>query len=472
MTPKPIAAARSRRNLAPSRVRPAIVSFFRFISPLYLRAALGFRSVELKHAERIVDAYRDFFDRKTRLIIAFRHPYGDEAQLMAYVIGRLVGEEAKKRGVHLARQPHAHFIHGYEVPLWAGAFERWILPRSGAVPVYHTKFDAGSVELIRSLMKDGDYPLALAPEGQVSYTSDGLPRLESGTSHICAWCAADLTREKRGEKVVILPVSIHHRWDKDAEKRLDRLIETIEKECGIVAAAAATATAAPPAATAAGTSPPASRFRRLSAAADAILEAAERHYTRFYAAALPRPGNPSRKERLDDLCGAALSAAEKAFHLTPDGDTIRRVYKIRQTGWDRIFREDLPDPKTLPGLQQALADRVAGEAWYVSRHMELVDLAYYLDFERLKEDDPLERYIETAQNYYDLISRLKGGNISDRIGIKGKRATVIVGEPIPATERLSAFGRNRKAAIESLDEDLKREFVRCIEELLEEKRQK
>ncbi len=471
MIPKPIAAARSRRNLAPSGVRPAIVSFFKFISPLYLRAALGFRSVELRHAERIVDAYRDFFDMKTRLIIAFRHPYGDEAQLMAYVIGRLVGEEARKQGVHLARKPHAHFIHGYEVPLWAGAFERWILPRSGAVPVYHTKFDAGSVELIRSLMKDGDYPLALAPEGQVSYTSDGLPRLESGTSHICAWCAADLAREKRGEKVVILPISIHHRWDKEAEKRLDRLIETIEQECGIAAPATGTASGTADAPVA-GTSRLGSRFSRLSAAADAILEAAERHYTRFYAATLPRPGNPSRKERLDDLCGAALSTAEKAFHLTPDGDMIRRVYKIRQTGWDRIFREDLPDPKTLPGLQKALADRVAGEAWYVSRHMELVDLAYYLDFERLREDDPLERYIETAQNYYDLISRLKGGNISDRVGIKGKRATVIVGEPIPATERLSTFGRNRKAAIESLDEDLKREFVHCIEELSMEKRQK
>ncbi|MFA6365812.1 MAG: hypothetical protein WCX13_01340, partial [Candidatus Hydrogenedentales bacterium] len=75
-----------------------------------------------------------------------------------------------------------------------------------------------------------------------------------------------------------------------------------------------------------------------------------------------------------------------------------------------------------------------------------------------------------AQNYYDLISRLKGGNISDRIGIRGKRGIVIVGEPIHATERLSAFGRNRKTAIESLDEDLRREFVHCMEELSMEKR--
>ena len=96
--------------------------------------------------------------------------------------------------------------------------------------------------------------------------------------------------------------------------------------------------------------------------------------------------------------------------------------------------------------------------------MELVDLAYYLDFDRLKRDDPLDLYIETAQNYYDLIARLEGGNISDRIGIRKKRATIIVGEPILASERLSSFGRNRKTAIEALTADLKRAYADCIEE--------
>ncbi|HWR11290.1 MAG TPA: hypothetical protein VN445_05690 [Rectinemataceae bacterium] len=448
----PIGGARAIQFLTKPLVRPGVIAFFRLISPFYLRALLGFRSVDLRHAERFVNAYKDFYDKKTRLIIAFRHPYGDEAQLMAYVIGKMIGVEAKKRGIVLARKPHAYFVHGYEVPLWAGAFERWLLPRVGAIPIYHTKFDTGSIKQIRSLMKDGDHPLALAPEGQVSYSSDLLPRLESGTSRICAWCAADLARESRQENVVILPISIHHRWGADSAGDLDCLIETIEKECGIASPTKA------------------SRFCRLSAAAEAILATAEDHYARFYAAPLPRPGNPSRDERLRDLCEAALSTAEQAFHLRPDGDTIRRVYKIRQAGWDRIFREDIPDPEALPGLRKALADRVAGEAWYVSRHMELVDLAFYLDFERLKEDDPLERFIETAQNYYDFLSRLKGGNITNRIGIKGKEAIVIAGESISATERLSAFGHNRKAAIESLDEDLKREFIRCIEEISKERK--
>jgi hypothetical protein len=155
---QPIAEAKAPVRLAQNKVRPSVLAFFRLISPLYMKAALGFSRVRLVHAERLVQAYADFFTGKTRLLIAFRHPYGDEAQLMAYVIGKLLAKEAKAKGIAFPQKPHAHFVHGYEVPLWAGAFERWLLPRVGALPVYHAKFDSHSIKSIRSLMKDGQYP--------------------------------------------------------------------------------------------------------------------------------------------------------------------------------------------------------------------------------------------------------------------------------------------------------------------------
>jgi hypothetical protein len=486
---RPIAEAKAPWPLAESRIRPGVVAFFRLIAPVYFHSLLGFRSLTLRHPERLTDAYIDFFEGRTRLLIAFRHPYGDEAQLMAYVIGAKLWKEARRSGLRLPRRPHAHFVHGYEVPLWAGAFERWLLPRVGAIPVYHTKFNARSIERIRALMKDGDYPIALAPEGQVSYTSEGLPRLESGAVRICAWCAEDLAKEGRPEKVVILPISVHHRWDAASVARLDKLIDLIERKCG-TATYSGSAKGSRKGAPECGPLGAESRFVRLSAAADAILATAERHYAQFYGAPLPRQGNPGRAQRLDDLREAALSSAERAFNLKPEsapqgspqgapkggpagapgGDAIRRVYRIRQTGWDRIFRQDIPDIEALSELERALADRTAGEAWYVSRHMELVDLAWYLDFDRLKRDDPLELYVETAQNYYDLISRLEGGNISDRASLRGKRATVVVGKSIPVTDRLSAPGPKGKAAIASLNEELKQAFTDCIEEIREERK--
>jgi hypothetical protein len=422
------------------------MAFMRAIGPVYFRFLLGFDSVELRHPERLVHAYTDFFDGKSRLIVAFRHPYGDEAQLMAYVIGKQLDREARKLGIRFPRRPHAHFVHGYEVPLWAGAFERWVLPRVGAVPVYHTKFDASSVERIRSLMKNGSYPLALAPEGQVSYTSEGLPRIEQGVIRIGIWCAEDLKKEKRAESVVIVPLSIHHGWPKAARRGLEKLITFTERECGISPGA--------------GTRP----FARLSAIADRALALMERHYARFYGAPCPA-GNPPRAERLAGVIEAALRAAERILCVKPDGDAIRRVYKIRQTGWDRIFRADIEDLNALPPLERRVADRLAAEAWLASRHMELVDLAYYLDFDRLKEDDPLELFIETAENYYDLVSRFSGGNISDRLGVPGKNATVVVGEPIIVSGAMDRYATDKKGTIDSLTDELKRTYLSLIDEV-------
>jgi len=444
---QPIAEAKAPVQLAQNKVRPPVLAFFRLISPLYMKLALGFSKVSLVHAERFVQTYADFFTGKTRLLIAFRHPYGDEAQLMAYIIGKLLAKEAKAKGIAFPQKPHAHFVHGYEVPIWAGAFERWLLPRVGALPVYHAKFDSHSIKSIRSLMKDGQYPIALAPEGQVSYSSEEPPRLESGASKICLWCAEDLRHGGRSEDVVLLPISIHQRWPAAAEKSLDALITTMEGECGLAQAEGK------------------SRFERIKRLGEAVLSAAEDQYRRFYGVELPEAPGLSTAKRLSNLRQAALSTAEHCFHLKPEGDEIRRVYRIRQTGWDRIFRVDMAGTtgsQPPSALRRSMADRLAGEAWYASRHMELVDLAYYLDLERLKADDPLELYIETAQNYYDWISRLKGGNISHRKNLRPKEGIVIVGKPLGLAETLRDLGlegRTGKSAVEALNGALLKEFL-------------
>jgi len=445
---QPITSARPYPHLAESHVRRGVLNLVRFASPFYLRMALGFRSVRITHAERLLEAYRAFFERKLRFIIAFRHPYGDEAQLMTYAILRLLDREARARGSPLSRKAHAHFVHGYEVPLWSGPIERWLLPRVGAVPVYHTKFDAKSIGQIRALMLNGEYPLSLAPEGQVSYSSDRVPRLEAGAARIALWCADDIARRKTGEQVAILPVSIFHHWERDAEPRLDRLIDDLERQCGLPRSGAAP------------------RTERLSAAADAMLEMAEHWYARFYGYETPQ-NTASRAQRLAGVREAALSAAEHVLRIRPEGDEIRRVYRIRQACWDRIYREDIPERKTLSALASALADRIAGEAWLASRHMELVDLTYYLDLDRLREygdGAPLDLLCETAQNFRDLASRLQGGNISDRASIRGKIAHIDVGEAILAEPARERSGSSKKAAMESLTGELARAYETSIRE--------
>jgi hypothetical protein len=459
----PISHAQTTVRLAPSRVVEPVVAFFRLVAPAYLRWVLNFRSVELAGAEAGVEAFRDFQAGKTRLLLAFRHPYGDEPQLMAYTFAVAVPRAARRLGRPLAKPAHAHFVHGYEVPLWMGPAVRWLLPRAGAVPVHHVKLDSDGLRRIRALMLDGPYPLALAPEGQVSYRSECVPRLEQGFARIGFWCAEDLAKAGRGEAVTVLPVSVHYRYGRAAPRCLEKLLKLVEARLGSAPA------------------PGADAYARLAAAAAGLVARAEAFYAeldgappaqavetvalRDAAAAGCAPGELDR--RWAAVVGAALAAGERALRLAPEGDVTRRFYRIRQAGWDRIYRGGLAG---MSPLERDLADRAAGEAWYAMRHMELADLGFYLDFAELKPADPIERYIETANNYYDLASRLAGGNISDRSNLAAKRAVVAFGRPLELAGRMAAFKADKAGALAAATADLENAYAECVRNYVKEYR--
>jgi len=441
-----------RRPLAESRVRHWIPALLRLLGPAYARFALGLDSLELRGAERLVEAWRDHQEGRARLALAFRHPYGDEPQLLGYAIGAELPRAAARMGRPLPLPPHARFVHGYEVPLWSGPLVRWLLPRAGALPVYHVKFDQASVARLRAAYRDGPYPIALAPEGQISYRSETLPRMERGALRLGFWCAEELRRADRGERVLVLPISVHYDFDEGGIGRLERLVAETEAAAGIAAPGAAPATLA-------------SMKSRLVSLDARLIEIAEG----YYGIAHRGPDIPPRDARLDAVLEEALRRAEATLGLAPEGDRIARVYRIRQEGWDR--QRPSSTPKGGP-LARRLADRAAGEAWYAMRHMELVDLCHYLDSAYLEGGGPspggpsFGRLVEAACSLADLASRLLGGDISDRPSPLRKKATLIVAEPLDMTARYADYLKDRKGSVEAAARDLEEAFLSCIEEHL------
>jgi hypothetical protein len=185
----------------------------------------------------------------------------------------------------------------------------------------------------------------------------------------------------------------------------------------------------------------------------------------------------TRDSRLDALVAAALDRAESMLGIrngdhggrTTGGDTITRLYRIRQEGWDRIY--PVHDLDSMKPLERELADRRAGEAWYAMRHMETVDLACYMDSQYIEarpgEDGPsFDRLVECAYSLADLASRLVGGDISDRPELLRKRAVIIAAEPIDVGARLSDYRRDRKAAVQAVTADIARAYHLCIQEYL------
>jgi 1-acyl-sn-glycerol-3-phosphate acyltransferase len=451
---KPVSAARAEVRLKTPELCPQAMALLRILAWPYLALVLGYRSVDIQGARSLAEAFHAHLSGRTRVILAFRHPYGDEPQLMGWLFLCRIAREARRLGVHLPYAPHALFVHGYEVPRWGGPLLRWLLPRVGAMPVHHARIDSEGMARIREAIVNGRYPLALAPEGQVSYASERLPRLEQGTVRLGMAAADELVRAGRSEPVHVIPVSIHHRYGPEALPSLERLVSRILAFAGLQM------------------SPGSTLRERLGSGVDRILALAEEQYDlgggqsseSSQERGLELGQSSSRDERLSRVISRALDAGERILGLNSGtGDPIERVYRIRQAGWDRVFLEGT-EPRKLPPLERALADRRAGEAWYAMRHMELVDFCWYFRCEPPDESAPLHRMVEYAQNLWDFGSRLAGGAISERIMVRPKKAVVVVGEALDLSARLPEWRENRKSTVAGITAALGAAYLACIEE--------
>jgi len=440
-------------TLSDSKVNYAVIGFFRCIIQLYARS-IGFKEPVMIHSERMIESYRQFQEKKIRLIVGFRHSYGDDPQCMAYTFHHALPKAARMTGKPLRGMTHAHFLYGVEVPLWSSAFVGWLLPNVGAISVDHIHMDSKGMSRIRKIISEGEYPLALAPEGHVTYGSERIVELETGTARFGFWCMEDLAKAKRDERVVFLPVSTFYRYGRGIEKKLARFIANMETECGISSRTKTVTEAV----TKKNTSRIAERLRAIGLS---ILAQLAEYYSEMTGDAT----GTSQQEILE----AALSSAEHIFAIEPKAEDrpIARLYRIRSTGWDRLYRDDIA---AMTKLRRDLADREAGEAWFAMRHMETVELLIYIDLAGVKDNEPIEKYVESANNFYDFLGRLKGGTLRNRANAFDKYAIIVPGKPIVLNDYFDLYKKDKRAALQKATDDMHAEYEESIKEYQNEYR--
>ena len=414
----------------------------RLASPLHLRLSEGVSRVQVAGIEALAEAYRRFYRRQIRLLIAYRHVSVHDPPLMAYLCCRALLREARRSRRPLGGLGHAHFLYGRAVMQWAGGAAAWLIPRIAGLPVTNRRSDVRAMRLVREHLTAGRFPVALAPEGQVTYHNHLLGPVEGGIGRLALWCLDDLERMNRPERLLILPVGIHYRYGDNPEGSLPALLRRIAAQAGLPAPAG----------------PP---YDGLLALTDGLLERMEEFYARFYR--LPQgsgtrtgeveeaePRSPAVLERrILRICNAALAVPEGFMKLQPLGTTLDRVFTVRQHSWDYLFRGDLEAKGPPCPLESVLADRLADETYLHQRHNELVDLLEYLRPDYISPDCSPNRLLEYALNLADLLNRLLGGNIGTRYSPPSKQARLIVGEPLDAGELLRAAkgSRGERAAL-------------------------
>ena len=407
------------------------------LAPLYLRYALGIQRFEVSGGTDFIRLVDEFQQGRCRFAVAFRHPNVMDPQCVYYLFSNRAPSLAKRHRVQLGKPPHVAFLYGRGVPLWAGNLVGWILPRIGAMPVLQGASDAAGLSQIRKAYLNGDFPIALAPEGQVSYHNHRVDRVEPGPATLSMWCYEDLRAAGRSEEVYILPVAPIYRYTGDPVKRLKYIFSKIAGLTGFSATAHISSRE--------------SALSTLIAASDHLAGRLEAHYSTVFGY---RPGESDEADdtvrevmkRFERIARYVLGYVEHNYGIVlrpaGDGAIVPRIFPVRRKGWNRTFREDL-DLDRLSPVERTLADRGAVEAYLVSRHLELVDILAYFDVRYATESDDMNRIIEVALNLYDVASRCIGETIAGRLSLPSE-VTMRIGKAIPVSSYIEGGAKSEK----------------------------
>jgi hypothetical protein len=439
---KPINRAFPDVKVPEPKLSKLVVFLCRLLGRLYLFLFFGVAKITVKNGQPLFDSFKRTLAGQSRCIIAFRHPNGGEPQLLGWFFLFKLRGIARRHGVKFSRFPHALFVYSYEVVRWGGWAAKFVMPNIAAMPIHHAKMDSQGMARIYKALEDGAYPLALAPEGQVSYTTDDVPRLEPGVIRIGFHVAQRL--EAKGEKspVEILPVSVYFRFGPWGKIIMKFLLEKIEKYCGFPRKSMKQL----------------ALKERLIRCREHILEANEARYQIKSDPAL------SYLERMDRVIDAAITTSEQMLGLKSEGDLFARMYRVRQICWDKIVLPGVKDFKGVSRVMRNITDMQAGEAWYVGRHQEMVDFCWYFRGPCPDGSSSFHRKIEYVQNLWDFANRTMGGEYSNRINIFPRKMVIHAAEPINLSAMLPGYKDNKKTAISSALSDLEKAYIGTIRE--------
>ncbi|BAU11658.1 phospholipid/glycerol acyltransferase [Leptolyngbya sp. NIES-3755] len=434
--------------------KPWVLSAVQQILPSWLRHQNGISEVQTENLEHLAALYEQFQLGKVRLLLAFRHPTFDDPPCLLHLINYMLPRVALQYNIKLQSPVHAHFLYDRGIPLWAGSHAGWLFSRLGATPIQRGKLDWAGLRSMRQLAIEGQFPLAIAPEGAVNGQSEQLSPLEPGIARLGFWSIEDLQKAGRSEEVLFVPIGIQYGYIRTPSAALERLFNQLERDSGLPKL-----------------NPPLPEIGqqseewfhyRLDRLSHHLLNQMEDFYNRFYRQTLPQTGTIN--ERLHTLLDVALGVTERYFGVSPIGDFVDRRHRIEQAAWSRIYRSDLPALDKLSAVERGLANHLATEASLYLWHLHWTESFFNVSEQYVVEKPSLDRISEIALLLWSFVTRMKGGNPANRPQLGLRRAKFTVGEAISVTERWESYCMNRTTAIASLTETLQTSLESMIAE--------
>ncbi len=388
----------------------------RCIMPSYLYWGAGVRKTRVVGKDVLKAEIDAFKQQQQCLIIAFRHTAKEDAPALLFAV----------------KESHLRFLYGRDVLNWAGRTTRFLFPRLGFVAVQNRTTNKEGIALLKHEIQYGRFPLALAPEGQVTYHRYRTDAVQMGVANLAFWA------RETNKEVTILPVAIGYRYAKNLTAYNVALVKRFEKATALTL--------------------------EQKTMPEMVIEALQKSLklvASFFNLELDDT-LPFIQQR-DQLCKSILSQGEAICGIkTGDGSILDRLFRLRFAGEDLLYGEKNHLETPLDEAQKRYNHK---KAHLFLHNSQVVDLLEYLDPSYLQGADTQNRICETLINLLDLVNRLQGGSINTRFSPRRKQATLVVGKPLRVGNRTAVQG-SRKQQLQTI-RTLTKEALQETSEALE-----
>lgn len=413
-----------------------------------MRRGRGVRSVQVSGMENLYGAMERFQRGEARLQLLFRHVAVADGPLIVKIVSVDLPRYARQHGKPLPGRAHAHFLYGKDVLNWAGALARVFFPRVGGIPVVNGRVDRESQLCVRRTLTQSEFPLALAPEGQVTYLAHRTARLTQGAGTLARWAHTDLKASgKINTRVELLPVAIAYSYGDRAGQVLRDAVSRVEL-----------ALFGPRTPTAAGALPDSAHLLDLTGRVLDSLEQAFPFRDRSVTAVPAGEREENLQTRITRLLGRTLQYAEGVAGVPSDGTAVDRVFRLRSWAVHSMHREDVKIDE-LSDLDRGMANRRAVLGKAAKQFEEIADVLEYLEVDYIcgSGSEDLDRRVEYALVLLDLVNRICGGNIDSRFEPGERTAQVVFGDVIDASGVLEG-ARSEKTAVAEINSLVRSRF--------------
>jgi hypothetical protein len=445
-----ITKAQPRRAFLAPRLNRWVLRLVAVVLPYWLKQKLSITQFDVVDIDRLVEMYKQSQTGRFRLILAFRHPSGDDSFCLGYLLTKKLPTAARKHKITLRFPVFAHFLYDRGVSLWAGKSANWLYPRLGGVPIHRGRSSQVGLNTARELLVNGQMPLAMAPEGRMNGRSEFVSLLGSSAAQIGFLAMENLVAEGRSEDVLILPIGIQYHYLDEPWSKLEALIHQLELDCGSVVDRHDSIVAIQQSD---GRPMRKLLYDRIYNLSQHLLYQAENFYAQFYHYQIPeRPPldrSISRTEidrRVQGVFAFALKISETYFNLEPNGNNFDRCRQIEQAGWDWIYREELVPPASLDPVSRKLADRIATEADLRMWHIQLLESLRSITDSYVKDRPTVDRFAEVTLLLWDLIARIKSEKPANRPILGNRRVQITICNPIPLSDYWDRYKIDRQEA--------------------------